>query len=162
MAKLQRDLSEFIGLLNSTRVEFVVVGGHAVAFHGHPRFTGDIDLLLRPRGMDHASFRQTRRSSGRFSGLGCADSEQDRFESRQGQARREEVAGYCGQEEVRPTVRYAWVPAETVPREQYQGFLRVRFGAWLRLPMSGSPGRAMTTSSPRSTFASSFEKLVLA
>ena len=48
MAKLQSDLNEFVGLLNSHRVEFVVVGGHAVAFHGHPRFTGDIDLLIRP------------------------------------------------------------------------------------------------------------------
>jgi hypothetical protein len=48
MAKLQRDLSEFIGLLNSRGVEYLVVGGHAVAFHGHPRLTGDIDLLLRP------------------------------------------------------------------------------------------------------------------
>lgn len=37
MAKLQRDLSEFIELLSSTGVDFVVVGGHAVAFHGHPR-----------------------------------------------------------------------------------------------------------------------------
>jgi len=48
LAKLQSDLSEFIGLLNSHRVEYLVVGGHAVAFHGHPRFTGDIDLLIRP------------------------------------------------------------------------------------------------------------------
>jgi hypothetical protein len=48
MAKLQRDLSEFIGLLNSRGVEYLVVGGYAVAFHGHPRLTGDIDLLLRP------------------------------------------------------------------------------------------------------------------
>jgi predicted nucleotidyltransferase len=48
LAKLQSDLNEFVGLLNSHRVEFVVVGGHAVAFHGHPRFTGDIDLLIRP------------------------------------------------------------------------------------------------------------------
>jgi hypothetical protein len=48
MAKLQRDLNEFVGLLNSQGVEYVVVGGHAVAFHGHPRFTGDIDLLVRP------------------------------------------------------------------------------------------------------------------
>lgn len=46
MAKLQSDLSEFVGLLNSNRVEFLVVGGHAVAFHGHPRFTGDIDFLI--------------------------------------------------------------------------------------------------------------------
>ena len=46
--KLQQDLREFVALLNSHIVEFLVVGGHAVAFHGHPRFTGDIDFLLRP------------------------------------------------------------------------------------------------------------------
>lgn len=48
MAKLQTDLREFIELLNSHGVDYVLVGGHAVAFHGHPRFTGDIDFLLRP------------------------------------------------------------------------------------------------------------------
>lgn len=46
--KLQRDLREFIELLNSRRVDYIVVGGHAVAFHGHPRFTGDIDFFVRP------------------------------------------------------------------------------------------------------------------
>ena len=45
---LQRDLREFIGLLNSLGVEYLIVGGHAVAYHGHPRFTGDIDFLVRP------------------------------------------------------------------------------------------------------------------
>lgn len=47
MAQLQSDLSEFVRLLNSHGVEYVVVGGHAVAFHGHPRFTGDIDFFVR-------------------------------------------------------------------------------------------------------------------
>lgn len=46
--KLGKDLREFIELLNSRRVDYIIVGGHAVAFHGHPRFTGDIDFLLRP------------------------------------------------------------------------------------------------------------------
>lgn len=46
--KLGKDLREFIELLNSRKVDYIVVGGHAVAFHGHPRFTGDIDFLLRP------------------------------------------------------------------------------------------------------------------
>jgi hypothetical protein len=46
--KLHKDLREFVELLNSHGVEYVVVGGHAVAFHGHPRFTGDIDFLLSP------------------------------------------------------------------------------------------------------------------
>jgi hypothetical protein len=47
LAHLQSDLREFIGLLNSLKVEYLVVGGHAVAFHGHPRFTGDIDFFVR-------------------------------------------------------------------------------------------------------------------
>ena len=46
--KLSKDLREFIELLNSRKVDYIIVGGHAVAFHGHPRFTGDIDFLLRP------------------------------------------------------------------------------------------------------------------
>ena len=28
--------------------EFVIVGAHALAFHGAPRFTGDLDILVRP------------------------------------------------------------------------------------------------------------------
>lgn len=46
--KLNKDLREFIELLNSHRVEYVLVGGHAVAYHGYPRYTGDIDFLVRP------------------------------------------------------------------------------------------------------------------
>jgi hypothetical protein len=48
LVQLQKDLSEFVALLNSLNVEFVIVDGHAVAFHGHPRFTGDIDFLVNP------------------------------------------------------------------------------------------------------------------
>jgi hypothetical protein len=46
--KISKDLREFIGLLISHKVDFVLVGGHAVAFHGWPRFTGDIDFFVRP------------------------------------------------------------------------------------------------------------------
>lgn len=46
--ELQRDLREFIELLNSANVRYVIVGGYAVAFHGHPRFTGDIDVFVDP------------------------------------------------------------------------------------------------------------------
>ena len=46
--KLQADLKECVGCLLSRHVEFLVVGGHAVAFHGYPRLTEDIDLLVRP------------------------------------------------------------------------------------------------------------------
>jgi len=45
--QLNNDLSEFIALLNSGKVEYLVVGAFAVAWHGHPRFTSDIDLWVR-------------------------------------------------------------------------------------------------------------------
>ena len=45
--KIQKDLREFIVLLNSHKVEYVIVGGHAVAYHGYPRFTGYIDFFVR-------------------------------------------------------------------------------------------------------------------
>ena len=45
--KLPPDWREFIELLNSTGVEDVVVGGHAVGYHGYPRYTGAIDFLVR-------------------------------------------------------------------------------------------------------------------
>ena len=43
-----KDLLEFIDLLNANRVEYLVVGGFALAWHGYPRFTADIDFLVRP------------------------------------------------------------------------------------------------------------------
>jgi hypothetical protein len=46
--ELAPDFDEFIGSLNAHGVEFMVVGAYALAFHGAPRFTGDLDVLIRP------------------------------------------------------------------------------------------------------------------
>ena len=35
-------------MLNEHKVEYLIVGGYALAFHGAPRFTGDIDIYVRP------------------------------------------------------------------------------------------------------------------
>jgi hypothetical protein len=45
---LNADLREFIELLNSHRVEYVIVGAHCLAFHAQPRYTGDLDIFVRP------------------------------------------------------------------------------------------------------------------
>jgi len=45
---VQKDFADLCSLLNARKVEYLVVGGYAVAFHGAPRFTGDLDLLVRP------------------------------------------------------------------------------------------------------------------
>jgi hypothetical protein len=44
--KLQKDIREFVALLLSRRVEFLLGGGYALAFHGAPRFTEDIVFLV--------------------------------------------------------------------------------------------------------------------
>ena len=45
---LAPDFDEFCALLTAHAVEFAIVGAHALAFHGAPRFTGDLDILVRP------------------------------------------------------------------------------------------------------------------
>lgn len=45
---LAPDFNEFCALLNARDVEFVVVGAYALALHGAPRFTGDLDVLIKP------------------------------------------------------------------------------------------------------------------
>ena len=66
---LNKDLREFIALLNSTGVRFVVVGGHSVAFHGYPRFTGDIDFFVE-RSADNARRLEQVLLDFGFGGLG--------------------------------------------------------------------------------------------
>jgi hypothetical protein len=46
--EIQKDFKELLELFNAHKVEYVIVGGYALAFHGAPRFTGDIDILVRP------------------------------------------------------------------------------------------------------------------
>jgi len=46
--ELNRDWTEFLSLLISRRVRFVLVGGHAVAAHGEPRLTEDLDVFVEP------------------------------------------------------------------------------------------------------------------
>ena len=44
--ELDKDFREFIELLNEHKVQYLVIGGYAVNFHGYPRYTKDIDFWL--------------------------------------------------------------------------------------------------------------------
>jgi hypothetical protein len=71
---LTKDWREFIELLNSNGVDFLIVGAVAVAWHGHPRFTGDIDFLVRPTPANAACVVDVLRQFG-FSQLGITPSD---------------------------------------------------------------------------------------
>ena len=46
--EVQQDFKELLELFNEHNVEYIIVGGYALAFHGAPRYTGDIDIFVKP------------------------------------------------------------------------------------------------------------------
>jgi hypothetical protein len=54
---LHPDLMDLLGAFSSTNVEYLVVGGWAVAVHTEPRFTKDLDLLIGedPQNLERAA-----------------------------------------------------------------------------------------------------------
>ena len=44
--RLPPDFKEFLQLLNSHQIEYLLIGGYAVGYHGYPRSTGDIDVWI--------------------------------------------------------------------------------------------------------------------
>ena len=44
--KLPPDFREFLKLLNAHRVEYLLIGGYAVGYHGYPRATQDLDIWI--------------------------------------------------------------------------------------------------------------------
>ena len=42
------DFKELFRLFNAHSIRYIIVGSYALAFHGAPRFTGDIDILVKP------------------------------------------------------------------------------------------------------------------
>ena len=46
MIEFPKDFKEFLQLLNSKKVEYLVIGGYAVGYHGYPRATGDMDIWI--------------------------------------------------------------------------------------------------------------------
>lgn len=64
MIPLPDDFRDFIQLLNQRRVKYLVVGGYAVAYHGFPRYTGDIDFFVEPTPRNASALVEVFRASG--------------------------------------------------------------------------------------------------
>jgi len=46
--EVQQDFRDLLALFSAHKVDYLIVGAHALAYHGVPRYTGDIDILVRP------------------------------------------------------------------------------------------------------------------
>ena len=62
--RLPNDFKEFLQLLNSQKVEYLLVGGYAVGHYGYPRATGDIDVWIAVNAANAAALVQALRQFG--------------------------------------------------------------------------------------------------
>ena len=67
--EIQQDFKELFELFNEQRVEYMIVGGYALAFHGAPRYTGDMDIYVKA---DSANANRVMEALKKF-GFGSAD-----------------------------------------------------------------------------------------
>ncbi len=54
--EIQPDFKKSAVLFNGQNVEYLIIGGYALAFHGTPRYTGDLDILSGPIPPMHSGF----------------------------------------------------------------------------------------------------------
>ena len=74
--KIEHDFKELLISLNSHHVEYLLVGAYALAFHGVPRYTGDLDVFINP---DAANYRRVIEALNDF-GFGSVGLSSDDFE----------------------------------------------------------------------------------
>ena len=56
--EVQQDFRDLLELFNKHRVDYIIVGAYALGFHGAPRYTGDLDVLVRPDLVNSGSIMQ--------------------------------------------------------------------------------------------------------
>lgn len=71
--ELPNDFKEFLKLLNSYEVEYLLVGGYAVGYYGYPRATGDMDIWIAVHLIDLAHLKQNKQAAGRYKDLDDLD-----------------------------------------------------------------------------------------
>lgn len=63
---VQPDFRDLLKLFNENNVDYIVVGSYALAFHGSPRYTGDIDLYIHPTAANAENILRRLQTCGRY------------------------------------------------------------------------------------------------
>jgi hypothetical protein len=64
MIPLPRDFEDFLRLLNTNAIKYLVIGGYAVAYHGYVRHTGDLDIFVELSASNAAKLAHALREFG--------------------------------------------------------------------------------------------------
>ncbi|MDX2030006.1 MAG: DUF6036 family nucleotidyltransferase [Blastocatellia bacterium] len=75
---MHSDLLDILRVFNLYKVEYLIIGGYAVAFHAEPRFTKDLDILVRANASNARRVFQALRAFGApLTGLSEKDFEEE-------------------------------------------------------------------------------------
>lgn len=70
--EIQEDFKELLELFNAHKVKYLIVGGYALAYHGAPRYTGGIDIFIKPDNENAACILQALKEFG-FGSVGLTE-----------------------------------------------------------------------------------------
>jgi hypothetical protein len=74
--EVQKDFKDLLALLNEHQVDYLIVGAYALGFHGVPRYTGDLDIYVKPDRVNAGRIMKSLKAFGFGSvGLTAADFE---------------------------------------------------------------------------------------
>ena len=72
--EVQQDFRDLLELFNKHKVDYIIVGAYALGFHGAPRYTGDLDIFVRPDPINAKSIMQALHEFG-FGSVGLTEAD---------------------------------------------------------------------------------------
>ena len=72
--EVQQDFRDLLELFNNNEVEYIIVGAYALGFHGAPRYTGDLDVFVKPDPINAKSIMQALNEFG-FGAVGLTEAD---------------------------------------------------------------------------------------
>jgi hypothetical protein len=75
--EVQKDFRDLLELFNKHGVDYIIVGAYALGFHGAPRYTGDLDILVKPDPFNAKSIMKALDEFG-FGSVGLTEADFDK------------------------------------------------------------------------------------
>ena len=72
--EVQQDFRNLLELFNKFKVDYIIVGAYALGFHGVPRYTGDLDILVKPDSINARNIIQALHEFG-FGSVGLTEAD---------------------------------------------------------------------------------------
>ncbi len=72
--EVQQDFRDLLALFNKHKVDFIIVGAYALGYHGAPRYTGDLDIFIKPDPVNARNIMQALSDFG-FGSVGLTETD---------------------------------------------------------------------------------------